>query len=274
MGLLLLIYTTWYSFNIRNKMGSFIGIGFVVAIVAAMLGIFYRNCLKGEKMIFNPIYRVLSRWVDNKENGKEIFGLKMSYYQPTTWSRFKAWIAFPLGYCIYCTTTWITIILYFGYTGYDAHNYYLEGITYYLVVEYLLGFLLAIGLQHLIIVSACRWIIHNHPDFDPQVNGLKISSLADIHQLDTKRLWDESMKEEEIPLKKELKRKPLDLTKMRQNLVRGYFLMQNGDIFELWYRDEKGKTHRYTASNDLFEIDKYIKDYKLYANKENNNTDS
>ena len=244
-------------------MGSFIGIGFVVAIVAAMLGIFYRNYLKGEKMIFNPIYRVLSRWVDNKENGKEIFGLKMSYYQPTTWSRFKAWIAFPLGYCIYCTTTWITIILYFGYTGYDAHNYYLEGITYYLVVEYLLGFLLAIGLQHLIILSACKWIIQYHPDFDPQEEQ-GITYPSEFIQ----------EKEDEIPPKKELKRKPLDLTKMRQNLVRGYFLMQNGEIYELWYRDEKGKTHRYTASNDLFEIDKYIKDYKLYANKENNNTDS
>ena len=240
-------------------MESFIGIGFVVAIVAAMLGIFYRNYLKGENMIFHGWYKILARWVDNEEY------LTNDVLTPTKWTKFKRWIAFPLGYCIYCSTTWIAIILYLGYTGYDAYNYYLEGITYYLVAEYILGFLLTIGLQHLIILASCKWIIQYHPDFDPQ---------EDINVDVIKYPNDFGKTEEEIPPKKELKRKPLDLTKMRQNLVRGYFLMQNGEIYELWYREEKGKTHRYTSSDDLFEIDKYIRDYKLYANKENNNTDS
>ena len=248
-------------------MESFIGIGFIVAIVAAMLGIFYRNCLKGENMIFSGWYNILARWVRLKDISR-YSEIGVLAYGPTKWSRFKAWIAFPLGYCIYCSTTWIAIILYFGYTGYDAYNYYLEGITYYLVAEYLLGFLLTIGLQHLIILASCKWIIQYHPDFDPQEEFIE-----DIIQCPSDFIRGKEQ-EEEIPLKKELKRKPLDLTKMRQNLVRDYFLMQNGEIYELWYRDEKGKTHKYNTSNDLFEIDKYIRDYKLYANKEDNNTDS
>lgn len=60
--------------------GEFLFIG----LVAGLLGLFYRNCLKGKDMILNPIYVVLSRWVDNarfcmewpKEASEEGYNLK------------------------------------------------------------------------------------------------------------------------------------------------------------------------------------------------------
>lgn len=63
------------------------------AIICGLLGIFYRNCLKMKNMIFNPIYFILYRWAKGR-------------------NKFLRFISFSLGYCIYCSTTWISIIAY------------------------------------------------------------------------------------------------------------------------------------------------------------------
>ena len=73
--------------------GEFLFIG----LVAGLLGLFYRNCLKGKDMILNPIYVVLSRWVDNarfcmewpKEASEEGYNLK--------WWHVIGWIEYPVA---------------------------------------------------------------------------------------------------------------------------------------------------------------------------------
>lgn len=62
------------------------------SIVVGLTGIFYRNILKMPNMIFSPLYKVFEKMVSK--------------------GGFIAWIAYPLGYCIYCSTTWIAILGY------------------------------------------------------------------------------------------------------------------------------------------------------------------
>lgn len=67
----------------------YIGLVFF-SIIVGLLGIFYRNILKMPNMVFAPIHHILERMV--KRGG------------------FLKFIAYPLGYCIYCSTAWIAII--------------------------------------------------------------------------------------------------------------------------------------------------------------------
>lgn len=61
----------------------------LIGLIGGLLGIFYRNCLKVENMIFYPIYRNIL--------------IPMAFGR----NKFLAWIAYPLGYCCYCSTFWI-----------------------------------------------------------------------------------------------------------------------------------------------------------------------
>lgn len=134
--------------------GEFLFIG----LISGLLGLFYRNNLKEENMIFFPIYTILSRWVDNaqfcedwpKEAEEEGYNLKI-------WA-ILGWIAYPLGYCIYCSTTWISIFLYILYITSWA-----EAPSWHWII---IGLLTAIAVSHLIVVVACKYILHGHPDFD------------------------------------------------------------------------------------------------------------
>lgn len=63
-----------------------------IGIISAFTGIFYRNCLKMPNMIFNFVYRFFQKM--HLQGG------------------FKRWIVYPLGYCVYCSSTWIAIIAY------------------------------------------------------------------------------------------------------------------------------------------------------------------
>lgn len=63
----------------------------LVGLVGGLLGIFYRNCL----------------WVKKSEMYCDIDG----GHTPNIWHRFLGFIAYPLGFCIYCSTTWITFFL-------------------------------------------------------------------------------------------------------------------------------------------------------------------
>lgn len=62
----------------------------LLGIVAALVGIFYNYTLQSGS-IFCRMGTMLNGW--SKQGG------------------FKGWIANPLGACIYCSTTWITIFI-------------------------------------------------------------------------------------------------------------------------------------------------------------------
>lgn len=120
----------------------------LIGLAGGLLGIFYRNCLKPKDMIFHKFYsKVLKKWYKKSiEEGA------------TSLDRFKGWIAFPLGFCIYCSTTWITIILCFLYL--TSWNYFPKW------QNIVIGVVMALGVQHIIIVSTCKWLINKHPDLD------------------------------------------------------------------------------------------------------------
>lgn len=124
----------------------------LIGIISALLGIFYRNCLKSKGMIFNFIYyKWLKQWAELPEELEEI-NLKGKI---TKLDRFKAWIAYPLGYCMYCSTIWITFILCGIYLTLESN------LCWQCVV---LGIIAATGIQHIILVVCCKYLIYKHPD--------------------------------------------------------------------------------------------------------------
>lgn len=126
---------------------------FLLGVVGGLLGLFYRNCLKPENMIFNWwYYKVLKPWAELKDDLDD----QCVYYEMTFMDKVKAFVAYPLGYCIYCSTTWITFFLVAIYLS-----------AWVVLPDWqtiVIGTLFATGVQHLIVVCACRWIIHKHPD--------------------------------------------------------------------------------------------------------------
>lgn len=114
----------------------------LVGLVGSLLGIFYRNCLKVEDMIFFPLYmKVFRPWI--KGGGLLKF------------------IAMPLGGCIYCSTTWITFILLGVY------------LSSWVVLpdwqDIVLGSVFATGVQHIVVACTCRYVLNGHPDLDYEV---------------------------------------------------------------------------------------------------------
>lgn len=65
----------------------------LLGVIGGLLGIFYRNCLKVKDMIFYPLYSKV--FVPMVKSG----------------NRFLHFIAYPLGFCIYCSTFWITMLI-------------------------------------------------------------------------------------------------------------------------------------------------------------------
>lgn len=124
----------------------------LIGIIGALLGIFYRNCLKSEGMIFNFIYyNYLKPWAELPDDLEEL-NLEEEI---TKLDRFKAWIAYPLGYCKYCSTTWIVFILCGIYLTLETN------LCWQCVV---LGIIAASGIQHIILVYVCKYLLKNHPD--------------------------------------------------------------------------------------------------------------
>lgn len=126
----------------------------LLGIVGGLLGVFYRNCLKVEDMIFHWWYRILRVWVLYSE----VICDEEGCHEPTLWRKFLGFIAYPLGFCIYCSTTWITFFIIALYLS-----------TWEILPNWqmiVIGTLLSTGVQHLIVVCSCRWIISNHPDLD------------------------------------------------------------------------------------------------------------
>lgn len=126
---------------------------FLIGLIGGLLGIFYRNCLKPSNMIFNFIYYGwLKKWAELPETLEEL-NLK-----PRKIDKFKAWIARPLGYCIYCSTFWITVILCI------IAGEYREGWDSY--PELLLAYITACSVSHLVVCIACRGLIKGNSDLD------------------------------------------------------------------------------------------------------------
>lgn len=116
-------------------------ISIFIGIIAGLLGTFYRNCLKLKGMIFYSLYDKVLRPMAQGNN------------------KFLSFIAFPLGYCIYCSSTWIAIIL-----NTIALTLF-ETLPWQIIV---ISYISAISLQHLIVCIICRILIPNHIDLDPK----------------------------------------------------------------------------------------------------------
>lgn len=113
-----------------------------------LLSRFSRDCLKPRDMIFHKLYsKVFKPWV--KKSKEE---------DATAFEKFLGWVAFLLGFCIYCSTTWIIIFICLLYLSSweELPNWQ----------DIIIGMVLALGVQHLIVASNCRWLISNHPDLD------------------------------------------------------------------------------------------------------------
>lgn len=127
----------------------------LIGLIGGLLGIFYRNCLKPEGMIFNFIYyNWLKPWAEYNEDLIDR-GLVPKL---TKWEKFRAWIAYPLGYCMYCSSTWITFFL--------CTIYLSSWETLPEWQDIVIGIIAASGVQHLVVICACRFLIHKHPDLD------------------------------------------------------------------------------------------------------------
>lgn len=112
----------------------------LLGVIGGLLGIFYRNCLKVEDMIFYPLYSKV--FVPMVKSG----------------NRLLHFIAYPLGFCIYCSTFWITVlILILFLTSWDSLPKW---------QDIVIGIIAAEGVAHLIVCISCRFLIHKHPDLD------------------------------------------------------------------------------------------------------------
>lgn len=123
----------------------------ILGIISGLLGIFYRNILKGENQILNFMYyNWLEIWAEIPDVKEE---LKLN---PTKLDRIKKFVAYPLGYCIYCSTTWIAIII----VSIEFSCWQLLPSWQFL----LFGYLTTISVQHLIVLIVGKYVLE-HPDF-------------------------------------------------------------------------------------------------------------
>lgn len=113
----------------------------MLGFVSCLVGISYNHTL-GNDHIFGTIGAILDYWAGLPDV------IVDAGFTPKPIDGFKAWIANPLGACIYCSTTWITIfvmVLYWrSYNGLPEW----EGI--------IIGTLAAIGVQHVLLRLWCH----------------------------------------------------------------------------------------------------------------------
>lgn len=122
-------------------MYKFLILSFFIGVFSALIGLFYRNIMKGQHMILNYWYYViLQRWAYGE-------------------NRFLSFISRPLGYCCYCYTFWITLALYIIMltTWYPIKWQYI-----------LFGFVIAEGVQHFALAWIMKSLIKGMKDFDPE----------------------------------------------------------------------------------------------------------
>lgn len=114
----------------------------LIGLVGGLFGLFYRNVEKGKNMLLN-------RWF--------FFVL-----QPMAFSKWGIlrFLARPLGYCVYCSTFWITFILYLLYTGLPIAGYW---------QMWVIGLVAAEGIQHILLLLVMENVIEGSKDFDPKI---------------------------------------------------------------------------------------------------------
>lgn len=124
---------------------------FLIGIVGALLGVFYRNCLKSQGMIFNSLYyKVLKPIAEFPED------LEEEGFKPKFMDKLLSFIMFPLGYCLYCSSTWITFILCALYlSAFEVLPYW---------QDIIIGIVAATGMQHFVVMCICKFILYKHPD--------------------------------------------------------------------------------------------------------------
>lgn len=106
----------------------------MLGFISCTIGIFYNYTLEYNH-IFGKMGAILTYWADFPD---EIID---AGFFPKPLDKFKAWIANPLGACIYCSTTWITIfIMVLYWMSWDVPPKW-ENI--------IIGTLTAIGMQHI-----------------------------------------------------------------------------------------------------------------------------
>lgn len=126
----------------------------LLGVIGGLLGIFYRNCLKVEDMIFHWWYVILKGWVKKSRGYCDEEG----YHEPNAFYKILGFVAYPIGFCIYCSTFWITMLLLLLYlTSWDVLPKW---------QDIVIGIIAAEGVAHLIVCISCRFLIHKHPDLD------------------------------------------------------------------------------------------------------------
>lgn len=123
----------------------------MLGLIGALLGIFYRNCLKSRGMIFNYIYYGFLKPIAEFPRDLEEEGFK-----PRFIDKLLSFIMYPLGYCMYCSTFWITLFICIIHLSTYEHLPSWQYIT--------LGIVAAEGVQHFILMCTCRYILDGHPD--------------------------------------------------------------------------------------------------------------
>ena len=131
----------------------------LLGLVGGLIGLFYRNCLKGKNQVLNFIYyRWLKPWAEIKD---DLWCNECINIKPRKIDRLKAWLAYPLGYCIYCNTTVITIILCMSYLSSGREVPADQNVA--------IGVIAAIGVQHLVVLVVNKYLMNKHPDFDNEI---------------------------------------------------------------------------------------------------------
>lgn len=112
----------------------------MLGFVSCLVGIFYNYTLENNH-IFGKIGATLNYWSEFPEIVEDE-GFKVKPIDS-----FKAWIANPLGACIYCSTTWIAIFIMILYWLSWSNPPKWENI--------IIGTLAAIGMQHVLLRLWC-----------------------------------------------------------------------------------------------------------------------
>lgn len=123
----------------------------LIGIIGGLFGVFYRNCLKSNGMLLNSVYYKFLKPIAELPEEVEEAGLK-----PSKTDKMLSFLMYSLGYCIYCSTFWITLLLCIIYlSSWEVLPYW---------QDIVIGIIAAEGIQHFILMCVCRFILYKHPD--------------------------------------------------------------------------------------------------------------
>ena len=119
----------------------------LLGLIGGLFGIFYRYSLKSQGAVFSPLYyKWLKPWAEGCED------IIDAGFNPKLGDKVKAYVARFLGYCMYSSTLFITIIICVLYLSSWEDLSSSSSIT--------IGIMSAISMQHLVVVISYKWLIH------------------------------------------------------------------------------------------------------------------